>query len=105
MQVFNKLEIDTSKDCIDVFDRFLNNMISTIESTELKKDPVDKIMIAEFVSNKDGKIKDGIRFLDTQKDSYYQIFKNSKIIKKEKVALENFQTIFSYRQEKYNSED
>ncbi len=106
MQVFNKLEIDISKDCIDVFDRFLNNMISAIEPTEIENEPVYQTIIAEFVSDQEGGVKDGIRFFDTQKDSYYQIFKNSKILKEEKVTLENFQTIFSaYRQEKYNSED
>lgn len=103
MQVFNKLEIDKSKDYTDVFDRLLKNIIS---ATEIENEPVYQTMIAEFISDQEGNIKDGICFFNDSKNSYYRIFNNSKVVNEEKVSLDDFQKIFfSYIEKKYSDTD
>ncbi|MCX2763429.1 hypothetical protein [Aquimarina muelleri] len=107
MEIFNRLEAYNLNNLLDIFNTLLKDMVSNNNSRDIERNTTENTMIiGGFVSDQDGKIKDGIRFLGSQKDSYYQIFKNNKILKEEKATLENFQEIFStYMEKKYNSED
>lgn len=104
--VLDRLEIYYGKDHLEIFDRFLKDIIynNGFLTKPINEDPL--IMIGDFVSDEEGNVKDGIRFFEDPENTYYRIYKNGKIIKKEYSSIDDFQDIFlKYIEEKYNKED
>ncbi|WP_103866149.1 hypothetical protein [Aquimarina sp. I32.4] len=94
LRIFNQIDVQSTKKQWGIFEQFKNSLISGKDFIEERTyDNSSKIM-GYFVTNNDGTIKNGIRFLNDKKEGYYQIFKDSKKIKEEKTNVDTFQEVF-----------
>lgn len=94
MDILNRLEVHNAQDHVAVFDKLLVDILMEKEFFAKNKTTNSSKIVSEFYTDENGKIKDGIQFLNSKGENYYRVYKNGETMIEEKVTLERFQEVF-----------
>ncbi|WP_438712066.1 hypothetical protein ACSTS3_06305 [Aquimarina muelleri] len=86
IEIFNRLENRSANNLWDIFNTLLKDIISNKYFIDIERNITqDIIFIGDFISDQEGNIKEGIRLYENKKETYFCIFENGKMIKKENI--------------------
>ncbi|WP_299214362.1 hypothetical protein [uncultured Aquimarina sp.] len=91
---FDNPEIFSNKNMQSFFDAFIEAFTVEIQKEDKQRLQEPEVFRGYIITGESSEILKGIRFFEKEENSYYEEYKDSSKIKKEKIDLINFQKVF-----------